>query len=75
MGSHRPVVLRIPPGVYHGWICVSQEEGIVVNMTDYPYNRDDPDEYRLPFDPARSLTTGPGGWGDWCASMCRRRYS
>jgi dTDP-4-dehydrorhamnose 3,5-epimerase len=50
MGSHRPVVLRIPPGVYHGWICVSQEEGIVVNMTDYPYNRDDPDEYRLPFD-------------------------
>ena len=50
MGVHRPVLLRIPPGVYHGWVCVSQEEGIVVNVPDLPYDRDNPDEYRLPFD-------------------------
>ena len=46
------MLVRIPPGVYHGWICVSEEEGIVVNVPDLPYDRDDPDEYRLPPDTA-----------------------
>jgi dTDP-4-dehydrorhamnose 3,5-epimerase len=50
MGSHRTVLVQIPPGVYHGWICVSQEEGIVVNVPDLPYDRRHPDEYRLPPD-------------------------
>lgn len=50
MGVHNPVVVSIPPGVYHGWMCVSQEEGIVVNVPDLPYNRENPDEYRLPVD-------------------------
>lgn len=50
MGVHRPVLLRIPPGVYHGWLCVSGEEGIVVNVPDQPYDRENPDEYRLPHD-------------------------
>jgi dTDP-4-dehydrorhamnose 3,5-epimerase len=48
MGVHRPVLLRIPPGVYHGWLCVSEEEGIVINVPDRPYDRERPDEYRLP---------------------------
>ncbi len=42
MGVHNPVMVRIPPGVYHGWICVSEEEGIVVNVPDLPYDRDQP---------------------------------
>lgn len=50
MGVHNPVVVHIPPGVYHGWTCVSAEEGIVVNVPDRPYDRQDPDEYRLPPD-------------------------
>ncbi len=50
MGIHNPVLVRIPPGVYHGWRCVSEEEGIVVNVPDLPYDRDHPDEYRLPPD-------------------------
>jgi dTDP-4-dehydrorhamnose 3,5-epimerase len=50
MGVHRPVLLRIPPGVYHGWLCVSEEEGMVVNVPDLPYDRDHPDEYRLSHD-------------------------
>lgn len=52
MGVHHPVLLRIPPGVYHGWLCVSIEEGIVVNVPDLPYDREHPDEYRLPPDTA-----------------------
>ncbi len=50
MGVHRPVLVRIPPGVYHGWVCVSEHEGIVVNVPDLPYDREHPDEYRLPHD-------------------------
>jgi dTDP-4-dehydrorhamnose 3,5-epimerase len=52
MGVHRPVLVRIPPGVYHGWTCVSAEEGMVVNVPDLPYDREAPDEYRLPHDTA-----------------------
>ena len=48
MGEHRPVLVRIPPGVYHGWRCVSEREGVVVNVPDRLYDYDDPDEYRLP---------------------------
>jgi len=47
MGVHNPVLVRIPPLVYHGWICVSENEGIVINVPDLPYDRDNPDEYRL----------------------------
>jgi dTDP-4-dehydrorhamnose 3,5-epimerase len=50
MGVHNPVMVRIPPGVYHGWICVSEHEGIVVNVPDLPYDYASPDEYRLPLD-------------------------
>lgn len=48
MGVHRPALLRVPPGVYHGWLCVSEEEGIVINVPDRAYDREHPDEYRLP---------------------------
>jgi dTDP-4-dehydrorhamnose 3,5-epimerase len=48
MGVHRPILVRIPPGVYHGWLCVSDDEGMVVNVPDLPYDREHPDEYRLP---------------------------
>jgi len=47
MGEHRPLLLRIPPGVYHGFQCVGAEEAIVVNCPTEPYNADAPDEVRL----------------------------
>jgi len=50
MGVHRPVLVRIPPGVYHGWTCISLEEGLVINVPDRPYDQEHPDEYRLPPD-------------------------
>ena len=50
MGIHNPVMVRIPPGVYHGWMCISEHEGIVLNVPDLPYDRARPDEYRLPPD-------------------------
>ncbi len=50
MGLHNPVLVRIPAGVFHGWLCVSECEGIVINVPDRPYGRENPDEYRLPPD-------------------------
>lgn len=50
LGDHNQQLLQIPPGVYHGWKCISEREGVVVNVSTETYNYDDPDEYRLPFD-------------------------
>ena len=50
LGDFKPTLLQIPPGVYHGWKCISEHEGIVVNVSTETYNYDEPDEYRLPFD-------------------------
>ena len=50
IGEHNPLLIQIPPQVYHGWKCVSQQEAIVVNCPTERYNYKDPDEYRLPFD-------------------------
>lgn len=50
LGDHNPVLLQIPPGVYHGWKCIGEHEGFVVNISTECYNYDEPDEYRLPFD-------------------------
>jgi dTDP-4-dehydrorhamnose 3,5-epimerase len=48
IGDHNPMLLQIPPGVYHGWKNIGEHEGIVVNISTELYNYDEPDEYRLP---------------------------
>lgn len=50
IGEHNPMLVTIPPGVYHGWKCISTEESIVVSAPTEPYNYQQPDEYRLPLD-------------------------
>lgn len=47
LGIHNPLLVQIPRGVYHGWMCVSSEETIVVNVPTEVYDREDPDEFRL----------------------------
>jgi dTDP-4-dehydrorhamnose 3,5-epimerase len=47
LGTHNPLLVQLPEGVYHGWMCVSLEEAIVVNVPTEVYNREDPDEFRL----------------------------
>lgn len=42
-----PMVVRIPPLVYHGFKCIGDAEAIVVNTVTEPYNRQNPDEYRV----------------------------
>jgi dTDP-4-dehydrorhamnose 3,5-epimerase len=49
IGEHNPVLLIVPPGIYHGWKCVSESESMVMNVPTELYNYQNPDEYRLPF--------------------------
>lgn len=52
LGVHNPVLVQVPPSLFHGWKCVSQEEAVVVNIPTNTYDPADPDEQRL--DPATS---------------------
>ncbi|MCH7591713.1 MAG: dTDP-4-dehydrorhamnose 3,5-epimerase family protein [Planctomycetes bacterium] len=47
MGDHRPILLQIPPLVYHGFKCVSDVEAMVVNCPTEVFVYDDPDEFRV----------------------------
>ncbi len=47
LGRDNPLLVQVPPGVYHGWKCVSVEEALIVNTVTEPYNYAQPDEYRL----------------------------
>jgi len=47
LGIHNPVLIQIPQEIYHGWMCVSEDEAIVVNIPTEVYVYDDPDEHRI----------------------------
>jgi dTDP-4-dehydrorhamnose 3,5-epimerase len=47
MGPHNPTLLQIPPLVYHGFKCISEQEAIVINCPTEVYRYKEPDEYRL----------------------------
>ena len=47
-GIHNPVLVHIPPLVYHGFKCISDEEAVVINTTTEVYDYSHPDEFRLP---------------------------
>jgi dTDP-4-dehydrorhamnose 3,5-epimerase len=42
-----PLLVQIPPFVYHGFKCVSEKDALVVNTVTEPYNHNNPDEYRV----------------------------
>ncbi len=47
VGEHKPCLVVIPAGVYHGWKCIGECEAYVVNIPSEPYNYSNPDEYRV----------------------------
>lgn len=48
MGIQRPRLLKIPPGVMHGWKALSHPEVLVVNFQSHVY--DAADEFKFPWD-------------------------
>jgi dTDP-4-dehydrorhamnose 3,5-epimerase len=47
LGVHNPMLVQVPPGVHHGWMGVSAEEAVIINIPTEPYDRGNPDEQRL----------------------------
>jgi dTDP-4-dehydrorhamnose 3,5-epimerase len=47
VGIHNPMLIHVPPFVYHGFKNVGTEEAIVLNLPTEVYNYSVPDEYRL----------------------------
>jgi len=47
MGEHNPILLQIPNYVYHGFKCVGESEGIIINCPTEKYDYQGPDEFRV----------------------------
>ncbi|MCD4832094.1 MAG: dTDP-4-dehydrorhamnose 3,5-epimerase family protein [Anaerohalosphaeraceae bacterium] len=47
LSEHCPAILQIPPGVYHGWMCIGDTQAYIINITTEAYNYAVPDEHRL----------------------------
>lgn len=47
IGEHNPMLVKVPPHVYHGWQCVGDVEAYIINVVTEPYHYDRPDEHRL----------------------------
>ncbi len=47
IGAHNPELVKVPPGVLHGFKCISPGEAVVINIPTELYNYETPDEFRL----------------------------
>jgi dTDP-4-dehydrorhamnose 3,5-epimerase len=50
IGPHNPICVVIPMMVMHGFKGIDVGPSMVLNIPNMPYNRQEPDELRLPFD-------------------------
>ena len=49
-GEKNPILISVPPGVYHGFKGIGTETAYFLSVPTFPYNYEEPDEYRLPPD-------------------------
>lgn len=49
LGDQNPILLQIPAGVMHGYKTIGVEPSLLINFPSELYNREQPDEYRLPW--------------------------
>jgi len=55
VGSDRsPSLIVVPPGIYHGWMSL-QPDTIMISTASHVYNREKPDEVRVPPDSFNDL--------------------
>lgn len=53
IGDSNPVLVHVPKKILHGWKCIGLEDALVINCVTEPYDRDNPDEHRLPYNSPR----------------------
>lgn len=49
LGPDNLLLIVIPPDIYHGFQCISEDEAIMINIPTEPYFPHNPDEYRLDY--------------------------
>lgn len=47
MGEHNTILLHIPDNVVHGFKCIGDKEGIIINCSTELYKYNNPDEFRI----------------------------
>ena len=45
-GEKNPVLIHVPPGIYHGFKGIGTDTALVVNVPTHPYDYENPDEFR-----------------------------
>ena len=50
IGEKNPLLIKVPPFVYHGFKAIGDEIAYFLSIPTLPYNYEEPDEYRLPPD-------------------------
>ena len=50
IGEKNPLLVTVPPFVYHGFKAIGTETAYFISIPTLPYNYQEPDEFRLPPD-------------------------
>lgn len=50
LGDYSPQLVKIPIGVAHGYTVLGSAPAILIYFVTKPYDREQPDEYRIPWD-------------------------
>ena len=50
IGEQNPLLISVPPGVYHGFKAIGEKTAYFLSIPTLPYNYKKPDEFRLPPD-------------------------
>jgi dTDP-4-dehydrorhamnose 3,5-epimerase len=59
LGERNQGLIVIPPGVYHGWKNIGDDEAAIVSMPSELYQYEAPDRWELPWDSAAARQTIP----------------
>jgi len=58
-GQRNPTLLAVPPGVFHGWMSL-EDDTQMISVASHTYNRERPDEVRIPPDSFGDVWTVQG---------------
>jgi dTDP-4-dehydrorhamnose 3,5-epimerase len=62
VGGRNQGLVVIPPGVYHGWKNIGDDEATIVSMPSQVYEYDAPDRWELPWNSEEARAIIPYRW-------------
>jgi dTDP-4-dehydrorhamnose 3,5-epimerase len=62
LGGRNQGIVVIPPGIYHGWKNVGDDEATIVSMPSRLYEYESPDRWELPWDSEAAQQIIPYRW-------------